>query len=467
MLFNSLQFIFLFLPIVLISYWVILKSPRPRVLLMNLSSFVFYAAWSLKFSPLLLFSIFFDYKVAQVIDRKEDRERKLYLTYSVLINLGLLGFFKYFYFFTNSGFWVLDLFQIQYLKPTFDIVLPVGISFYTFQSMSYTIDVYRRESKPYTDFSLFAAYVCFFPQLIAGPIVRHDELIGQIKESVRSRWNYDSALLGIHYFTIGLAKKVVVADRIAAGIDPALFQLQHLSSFEALLCALGYTLQLYFDFSGYSDMAIGLGLFFNLQFPFNFDSPYKSQSITEFWRRWHMTLSRWLRDYLYISLGGNRKGVYKTYRNLLLTMLLGGLWHGAGWTYVVWGAFHGMWLVIEKFIGGPLWRGPVFVRTVCTFVCVSFGWIFFRSPTMEFAIDWFEKIFAFQGGFSLEHFHPKIRDKFVVMFIFASILISCKNTQQLAVLKSMNIWRIQFYALLFFLSIIFMASESPFLYFQF
>lgn len=303
--------------------------------------------------------------------------------------------------------------------------------------------------------------------MVAGPIVRHNELVEQISSSIKSRFSSESFLIGIHYFTIGLAKKVIIADRLAAGIDPALFQLSHLSSFEALLCAVGYSFQLYFDFSGYSDMAIGLGYFFNLKFPFNFDSPHKSKSITEFWRRWHMTLSRWLRDYLYISMGGNRAGRFKTYRNLMLTMLLGGLWHGAGWTYVIWGGLHGLWLAFERLFGGPLWRGPKFLQILFCFSVVTFAWIFFRSPTLDFAFHWLEVIFSMRGTFSLDHFHPKVKDRFVAIFILAFIFLFKKNSQQMADLSSFGPRKVIYYAFLLISSITFMGTESPFLYFQF
>jgi alginate O-acetyltransferase complex protein AlgI len=468
LLFNSLQFLFLFVPCVLLGFWFLFRGSNSRLIFMNLASFVFYGAWSWKFLPLLIFSTYFDFKIAQIMEKKKPEKRKKYVVASVVVNLGLLVFFKYFYFFLDTGSWLLAYLEIELTSPSWDIVLPVGISFYTFQSMSYTIDVYRSHSKPYTDYKLFTAYVCFFPQLVAGPIIRHNELVSQIQETVKKRFSAEAMVLGLHFFTIGLAKKVLIADRIAAGIDPALLQLAHLSSFEALLCALGYSLQLYFDFSGYSDMAIGLGHFFNLKFPVNFDSPYKSQSITEFWRRWHITLSRWLRDYLYIALGGNRLGTFNTYRNLMLTMTLGGLWHGAGWNYVVWGAYHGMWLVIERLLGAaPLWRGPVLLQTLITFLVVTVGLIFFRSPTMSYAMDWFEILFSFEGGFRLDHFHPKVRDKFVVMFLMAIVLQFLPNSQEMVKKQVPGYRSMLYYALIFYLSLVFMASESPFLYFQF
>lgn len=214
-------------------------------------------------------------------------------------------------------------------------------------------------------------------------------------------------------------------------------------------------------------MAIGLGYFFNFKFPQNFNSPYKSLSITEFWRRWHITLSRWLKDYLYISLGGNRKGTLKTYRNLMLTMLLGGLWHGAGWNYVIWGAYHGLWLVIERLLGKSLWRGPHLLKMLITFIVVTGGWMFFRSPSFNFAIEWYETLFSFHGGLGLKHFHPKVRFLFVFSFIVASLLLLTKNSNELAEVTKIRSWHILCYSLLVFLSIVFMAVESPFLYFQF
>jgi len=467
MLFNSLEFLFVFLPVVLILYWLTFKNRYYHLALLNISSLVFYGAWNYKFIPLLIFSVVVDFYLAKWMYRAPQAKRKKYLMASVLSNLGLLGFFKYFYFATNSATTFLSLFGLEWAAPAWNIVLPVGISFYTFQSMSYTIDVYRDKSKPYDNIFVFSAYVCFFPQLVAGPIIRHNELMDQIFAAIKSKFSAHNFACGIHFFTIGLAKKVLIADRIAAAIDPAILLMPNLTSFEATLCAVGYSLQLYFDFSGYSCMAMGLGYFFNLKFPVNFNSPYKSESITEFWRRWHMTLSSWLRDYLYISLGGSRHGKFKTYRNLFLTMVIGGLWHGAGWNYVLWGTYHGLWLVVERFLGLSIWQGPRFVRQLQVFAVVTCGWIFFRSPDIAFAADWFGRIFSFQGGFALEHFETKHKDRFLFILPLSIWLVGLKNSHEMLGAGVKSVKHAIFYAIIFYLSIMYLSSESPFLYFQF
>lgn len=351
MLFNSYEFIFLFLPITLLSYFLV-KSARLKLFILAISSYLFYGYWNYKFLPLLLLSTMVDFYIGKKLGDNEDHplKRKYLLWTSLVLNLGLLGFFKYFNFFMESA-----AFISGGHFDSWNIILPVGISFYTFQSMSYTIDIYRGHQKPYDDFLAFATYVSFFPQLVAGPIVRHDELVPQfITPKDKGRLNWDDLTQGSQRFIIGLAKKILIADTIGVAIDQALIHLPDFSTLEAWMCALGYTFQIYYDFSGYSDMAIGLGRMFGFTFPENFHSPYKSKSITEFWRRWHMTLSFWLRDYLYISLGGNRSGKWGTYKNLILTMLLGGLWHGANWVFVIWGIYHGLLLAIERFFKGKL-----------------------------------------------------------------------------------------------------------------
>lgn len=265
MLFNSLEFLFVFLPVVLILYWLTFKNRYYHLALLNLSSFVFYGAWNYKFIPLLIFSVVLDFYLAKWMYRVPQKKRRLYLSLSLISNLGLLAFFKYFYFITGSATSIFSLMGIDWSAPAWEIVLPVGISFYTFQSMSYTIDVYRSHSKPYDNIFVFSAYVCFFPQLVAGPIIRHNELMDQLFKSIKSKFSTRNFTIGIHFFTIGLAKKILIADRIAAAIDPAILQMSDLNSLEASLCAVGYSMQLYFDFSGYSCMAIGLGYFFNLK----------------------------------------------------------------------------------------------------------------------------------------------------------------------------------------------------------
>lgn len=469
MLFNSYPFLLVFLPLVLMGYASLSGYPRLRLQFLTLVSYVFYAYWNYKFIPLLLLSTSIDFFLAKKMYQQSNQlAKKKYLLASVILNLSLLGFFKYYYFTMNTVSSIFEIFGAQISLPGWEIVLPVGISFYTFQSLSYTIDVYRNSNKPYDDFTAFCCYVAFFPQLIAGPIIRHDWLVPQIIESVKHSTKSRFYIYGIRFFILGLSKKIIIADRLAAAVDPMLMQLHHLSSLEAWLCALGYTLQLYFDFSGYSDMAIGLGFLFGMQFPQNFNSPYQSVSITDFWRRWHMTLSSWLRDYLYISLGGNRQGRLRTYVNLFLTMLLGGLWHGAGWNYVIWGAYHGALLGVERAGKSSPIRIPKSLSRIVTFILVVIGWVFFRSEDLSMCWLWLQKMFFLADGFSLLNMSPGVKDRFLAILVISlGIVFKSKNTY--IDFEKINFkWRHALaYAFLFVVCLLYLAKASPFLYFQF
>lgn len=468
MLFTSYEFLFLFFPIVFILYYLVIPRKFKLIFILT-ASCLFYGFWSFKFLPLLLLTIYTDFYLGLKIGNSQnEKTRKRLVVFSVILNLSFLGFFKYFNFFLDNTNSILMLMGYEQLHGVGQIILPLGISFYTFQSMSYTIDVYRSKFRPYTDFIPFASYVTFFPHLIAGPIVRHSEMVTQLSKSTEKPFNIDFAARGVLFFIVGMSKKILIADNIAASINPVIGMMNVATTFEAWACALGYTFQLYFDFSGYTDMAIGLGLIFGVRFPQNFNSPYKSYSITDFWRRWHMTLSFWLRDYLYISLGGNRHGVIRTYWNLFLTMLLGGLWHGASWTFVIWGGFHGGLLVIEKYFGLEKKPQKVFIRTAVTFFLVVIGWVIFRAEEMHLLTTWMQKLFSFEGGMKLVHFTARTRDRFGAAMVIGAILIwGCKNTFELdQVFKPTR--RLAFaLALIFFISVLFLGSDSPFLYFQF
>ncbi len=471
MLFNSYEFLFIFFPIVFVVYHFGLKRTW-KVPFLLLASYYFYGHWNYKFLPLLLFSTFVDYFVGIKIEKTDDKKKQKGLLYlSLLMNLGVLGFFKYSNFFIDNLNMVLDHFDIHRFDNIPDVVLPVGISFYTFQSLSYTIDLYRSHSRAYHRFTPFAAYVALFPQLIAGPIIRHTELVEQLDESAGKRITLKNINRGLTFFIIGLAKKILIADTIAKAIDPVISMMDIATTLEAWMCAFGYTLQLYFDFSGYSDMAIGLGLLLGVQFPQNFNSPYKSYSITDFWRRWHITLSSWLRDYLYISLGGNRKGHKRTYLNLFLTMLLGGLWHGAAWTYVIWGAFHGGLLAVERFFNWDEKSSSMVkhrVRVAITFFVVIIGWVIFRAETIDLMTSWLEKLFIPHGPLSYNHFVARNRDRFAFACVIGTwIIFNRPNTTEI---DERDHWpRIKAIGLvlLFILSILFLGNDSPFLYFQF
>lgn len=389
MLFNSLAFL-LFFPIVFILYWSIPNSKiRIQNILLLVASYVFYGWWDWRFLSLIAFSTLVDYFVGLQIVRA-DKNRKKWLMVSVLVNLGLLATFKYFNFFIESWIGLLQLAGIDSHLETLNIILPVGISFYTFQTMSYSIDIYRKELEPTRDFIAFATFVSFFPQLVAGPIERASNLIPQLL--AKRVWSHKNFKNGFFQITIGFFRKVVVADSIGALIegvynDPSI----HNGTTIALAVFL-YSFQIYFDFSGYSDIAIGTAKLLGFEFKRNFNLPYFSTSITEFWRRWHISLSTWLRDYLYIPLGGNRKGIVMQYRNLFLTMLLGGLWHGSSWNFVIWGMIHGCLLAVERRFNLIPNRYNI-LNNLFIFISVTLIWVFFRALNFEDTGIIFQKLF--------------------------------------------------------------------------
>ncbi|MCB9072189.1 MAG: MBOAT family protein [Bdellovibrionaceae bacterium] len=470
MLFNSYIFIFVFLPIVLAGFYFI-HNKRIQLPYLFLCSIFFYAYWSKTFVFLLLFTVILDFYFARTIFISQNqRLRKFLLILSITINFSVLGFFKYYDFFATSINDTLSFVHQKPLVPLLHLILPIGISFYTFQSMSYVIDVYRRTSSAHAGLLEFASYVTFFPHQISGPLVRHNVIVPQLENASTYVYHSDHFWRGLYFFIFGLSKKVLIADRIAPAIDPIILNMANASNLEAWLAMLGYSMQLYFDFSGYSDMAVGLGLLMNIQFPQNFNSPYKSTSVTEFWRRWHITLSSWLRDYLYISLGGNRRGHYRTYINLFLTMLIGGLWHGANWTFVAWGFLHGSALVAEKSLKpylGFLFRIR-FVSWLSTFFFTCLAWIFFRSPNFTIASIWLKKIFFINYDISMKLFYllTKYKDRFYFALGLACILaFFSKNTWENDFPPSLK--RAALLALLFVICLTYLGQESPFLYFQF
>ncbi len=382
MIFASGIFLYVFLPLFLGLYY--LCPQRLRSYAIAFASYLFYGWWRPDFVLLMLVSTVVDYHCGRsiVAARARGARGKAWVVLSLVVNLGLLGYFKYANFGVDTLNAILEAAGSQPLEWT-AIVLPVGISFYTFQTISYTVDVYRGSAEPVRSFRDFMCYVALFPQLVAGPIVRYNTIAEQLRERTH---NVNKFAAGVLCFQIGLAKKVLIADVLAPVADSA-FAATHLSTFGAWLGALAYTFQIYFDFSGYSDMAIGLGLMLGFRFPINFNQPYRSLSITDFWRRWHISLSTFLRDYLYVPLGGNRKSPARTYANLSLTMLLGGLWHGAAWTYIAWGAYQGLLLVFERLCGkrSLYGRAPRAVQIGLTFVVVIFGWVLFRAPDLPAA----------------------------------------------------------------------------------
>lgn len=396
MVFSSNVFLFLFLPIFLGLYY--LSGQRYRNLLLLVASYVFYAWWRVDFLALFagvtLWNYWIGLKVGAAGVRSKPAQRWLLL--GVAVDLCILGYFKYANFGVDSINAIMTSFGLEPFILT-HVLLPIGISFYIFESISYIIDVYRGDTPATRNLIDFAAFVAIFPHLIAGPVLRFRDLADQFNHRTHT---LDKFSEGATRFMQGFIKKVFIADTLAVVADHC-FALQNPTTGDAWLGALAYTAQLYFDFSGYSDMAIGLGLMMGFRFMENFKQPYISQSITEFWRRWHISLSTWLRDYLYITLGGNRRGTLITYRNLFLTMLLGGLWHGANITYIVWGAWHGMWLAIEKALGintTPRSLNPI--RWALTFLLVIMGWVIFRAENLHVAGRMYGAMFSF-GDWSL------------------------------------------------------------------
>ncbi len=391
MLFNSFEFL-VFFAVVYTAYLALSRWHRGQNLMLLVASLVFYGWWDWRFLGLMAFSITVDWAIAQGVANSEDpvRRKRLLLT-SVVTQLTILGFFKYFGFFADSLVLALQSIGIDAHAPTLKVVLPVGISFYTFQTMSYTIDVYRRAMAPVRSWTDFALFISFFPQLVAGPIERATHLLPQVLKPRTVTW--DGVHAGVFLVLVGLFKKTVIADNLGLVADEIFNNYTKFNGVDTLLGALAFTFQIYCDFSAYSDIARGVAKMMGFDLMVNFRLPYFSVSPSDFWRRWHISLSTWLRDYLYIALGGNRGGEWLTYRNLALTMLLGGLWHGAAWNFVLWGAFHGLILVIYRFAeqtraraGKPpvhLWGLALPLRVLLMFALTVVGWILFRSHSVD------------------------------------------------------------------------------------
>lgn len=473
MIFSSGLFLFLFLGFSLV-YVLLQKHTSARLLFVSAFSYYFYYKSSGFYFFLLGIVTVSDFLLARRMERtKTPWKRKLLVTVSLCINLGLLCYFKY----TNFFYEMLAPLWNGSFQPL-DIFLPVGISFFTFQSLSYTLDVYRRDLKPLDHLLDYVFYVSFFPQLVAGPIVRARDFISQIRQPLVV--TNEMFGRGVFFIVSGLFKKAVISDYISVNFVERIFDNPGLySGLENLMGIYGYALQIYCDFSGYSDMAIGIALLLGFHFPLNFNSPYKSDSVTDFWHRWHISLSTWLRDYLYISLGGNRKGKIRTYVNLILTMLLGGLWHGASWNFVVWGGLHGVALAVHKFFRNLMHRPKnyrstglrKFFAVILTFHFVCLGWIFFRNTTFEASLTMIQQVFT--------AFHPELAGQLFAGYweVFALMAVGyllhwCPDSWQEACTKGMIRLPLIFQALililLIFLVIQVKSSDiQPFIYFQF
>ncbi len=479
MLFNSLDFA-IFLPIVFVLYWFVFKKNlKAQNLLLVAASYVFYSFWDWRFLILIIISTAMDYFLGILIGSHENKnKRKLLLAVSVIVNLGFLGFFKYCNFFIENFREAFLFFGYQINANTLSIILPVGISFYTFQTMSYTIDIYRRQGTPTKDFIAFSAFVSFFPQLAAGPIERAVNFLPQFTR--KRMFDYAKAADGVRQILWGLFKKVVIADNCAEYVNQIFNNSTGYSGSTLLLGAVLFAFQIYGDFSGYSDMAIGLARLFGFNLRKNFAFPYFSRDIAEFWRRWHISLSTWFRDYLYIPLGGSRGGKWSKIRNTLIIFLVSGFWHGANWTFLAWGTLNALYFLpllltnrnrrnIDEISGGKYF--PAFKELVSiafTFSLTVLAWVFFRANDMEHAFSYFDGIFSF-SFFSMPQVAPQFTVAVLILLFFIIEWLGREN--EYAIEKLGLRWSKVFKYPVYFaitLSIFwFSGKEQEFIYFQF
>lgn len=474
MLFNSFIF-FIFLGVVLPVFY-LLPSKNSRNILLLVASYIFYGYWDWRFCSLLMISTAVDFTIGQLMHKQTaDRKRKMLLAISMIVNLGILGFFKYFNFFIESFQGIFNH-NLDFLH--LNIILPVGISFYTFQTMSYTIDIYRKKIKPTTNVIDFALFVAFFPQLVAGPIERASNLLPQLSKKLQpTRLQIEK---GIVLIVMGLFRKVMIGDTAGRYVDHIFGDISLYSSFEILCALVLFSIQIYADFSGYSHIARGVAKLLGVELMKNFEQPYLSRNITEFWRRWHISLSSWLRDYLYISLGGNRKGVNRTYINLMLTMLLGGLWHGASWNFVIWGGLHGIYLAVHKIILKNRRVGEKYtydgfagligfvLKISVNYLLVTFSWLFFRSTSWDTTRLFFNKIFHWEWGEYVGLFST-ITLSFLVLTIILDALEYFTGRHTFVLMIKNRYIQIAILLVLFVTTLLFMFQSEPlpFIYFQF
>ncbi len=395
MVFSSAIFLFYFLPVFLLAYW--LSPVRFKNAVALLGSLLFYLWGAPTFFLLLLTAVAFDFYLGNGMYHSTNKTAKRQLLgLGVVANVGMLAYFKYANFFVENANALLAELGFEAVSWA-AIALPIGISFFTFQKLSYLIDLYYGKAKPLERLADYALYILLFPQLIAGPIVRFKEIADQIRDR-RAQLTMDHRLNGLFRFSMGLAKKVLIADTLGQQVDLAFSEsIATLGAFDAWIAILAYAMQIYYDFSGYSDMAIGIGLMLGFRLPENFNFPYISRSITEFWRRWHITLSNWMRDYLYIPLGGNRRSTQRTYLNLVVVFLLSGLWHGAAWSFVLWGLFHGLFLILDRlFLSRVLAAVGTLPALLFTFFVTLLGWVLFRAESLNLALEYYGVLFS--GG---------------------------------------------------------------------
>ena len=473
MVFSSAVFLFVFFPLTLILYFMVGRSGdeekdiAKKNLILCLASLIFYAWGEPVYIVLMCLSIFFNYHLGLDMEshRNSSRKMKALLIFGVCFNLFMLGFFKY------AGFIVSNLNSLFGTAIEFEgLPLPVGISFYTFQILSYVIDVYRGQVRAQTKIVSFAAYISMFPQLIAGPIVQYSDIEKQLSHRTVT---IDNFYEGIIYFIKGLGKKVLFANTIGSVYSDIISQgIGNTSVVTAWICIICYTLQIYFDFSGYSDMAVGLGKMFGFEFVQNFNFPYKAVSITDFWRRWHISLSSWFRDYVYIPLGGNRKGTLRTIFNIFVVWSLTGLWHGAAWNFIAWGMFYGVLLILEKYVlKNILERVPVIFRHIGTLIVVMIGWVFFSSENMTQATDFIGALIGFGNGSFIDSQAMYLLSENAFP-IFAMGLSAVGVFEMISTREETRVYKALkcvVYLVIFILCITFLVSETynPFLYFRF
>jgi len=478
MQFNSIDFA-IFLPIVFMGYWFVThKNLKLQNFLIVVSSYVFYGWWDWRFLSLILFSTLVDYLVGVMLAKEENAtKRKAYLWTSILVNLGFLAFFKYYNFFIENFTTAFSFFGNEIQPNSLNIILPVGISFYTFQTLSYSIDVYKRKLEPTKDFMAFAAFVSFFPQLVAGPIERATNLLPQFYK--KRTFDYSKAVDGLRQILWGLFKKVVIADTCAESANAIFNNSDDYSGSTLVLGALYFTFQIYGDFSGYSDIAIGTSRLFGFDLKRNFAFPYFSRDIAEFWRRWHISLSTWFRDYLYIPLGGSRGSTWMNIRNIFIIFIVSGFWHGANWTFIVWGGLNALYFLpllvfnknrqhldsVAKGKNSPTFKE--FFQILTTFGFTVFAWIFFRAENIEHAYRYISGIFS-TSLISM----PGFKNYTILFLLLMFILIEWVGREQEYALEKLGLsWnkllRWIFYYVLAMLILLFIGQEQQFIYFQF
>lgn len=484
MLFNSYEFIFLFLPFTFFTYFYLNKKRLTEVAkgFLVLSSLFFYSWWNVIYLPLILGSMVFNYCFGVELNKENSKiSKKFILILGIVANLMLLGYFKYSDFFISN---VNFIFNTQI--PHLNLLLPLAISFFTFQQIAYLVDSAMGGGTKQYDFLNYCLFVTFFPQLIAGPIVHHKEMMPQFANIRNKIINYKNIALGLFIFSIGLFKKVVIADSFAVWATNGFDKATVLNLFEAWATSLSYTFQLYFDFSGYCDMAIGAALLFNIKLPINFNSPYKALNIQDFWRRWHITLSRFLRDYIYIPLGGNRKGGLRTYANLMTTFVIGGIWHGAGWTFVFWGFLHGVALVIHRIWSELGFKMNKILAWFITFNFINITWVFFRAKDWDDALKVLKGMFGLSGivlpnfllvklgfltkyGVGFYNFIERVGDKNTLLFIMLGFILTLTFKNSIKILEKLkfSFKYILFSATIFSWAILSLNKISEFLYFNF